>query len=72
MGSFPRILNLLIPKFWGLAKKSVNRKPFLAERFFSPTKIFSTVTRVQTCRRRRDLKAYNFLPCFFYCDDWDD
>ena len=27
---------------------------------FSPTKIFSTVTKVQRCRRE-DLEAYNFL-----------
>ena len=36
------------------------RSHFQSERFFSPTKIFSTVTKVQRCRRE-DLEAYNFL-----------
>ena len=42
------------------AKKSVNRKPFLVRTIFPPTKIFSAVIKVQSCRRE-DLEAYNFL-----------
>ena len=52
-----------------LPKKSVNRKPFLVRTIFPPTKIFSAVTKIQSCRRE-DLEAYNFLsgdkiPCSF-------
>ena len=45
-----------------IAKKSVNRKPYLGERFydFTPTEILSTVTKRQRCRREY-LEAYNFL-----------
>ena len=43
-----------------LQKKSVNRKPFLVRTIFPPTKIFSAVTKLQSCRRE-DLEAYNFL-----------
>ena len=42
------------------AKKSVNRKPFLVRTIFPPTKIFSAVIKVRSCRRE-DLEAYNFL-----------
>ena len=65
MGSYPRSLNLLIPKCVCLAKKSVNRKPFLERTIFFNDQNFFNCHQGTNMSSSKRFEGLQFSPLSF-------